>query len=273
MEYPYESHINIINQSNPIHIQKITSNEDDYIHWHENIELMYFIKGGCTVSTDVSEMKIADGDLVVMTPGSVHSVKCKNHKATYIYAIIDNDFLKSMDFYTNRVVIRRRVVCEEIQNLFGNIINELEDKIEYSKASIQVSIMSVLLILFRKFSQELYQERIDTPKLQLVKKVTKYIREHYKEDLSLEKIATSCGYTKFYVSRAFKEVSGTTVSTYLNTIRVYASTIPLINGNMSINDISAEFGFSDPSYFGKVFKKLVGFTPLEYRAQKNQAIK
>jgi len=269
MEYPFEEHIDIVNQTSPVYIEKVQSSGDGYIHWHDNLELMYFPEGNCTVLTDVRQISVNPGDLIVMMPGSVHGLI--HSETTYIDVIVDQNFCKIFGFFANKGFIRKRVANDEIKFLFEKIINEMENKEDYTEASIRISVLSVLYILFKNYSSEETKNRIDTPKTNLVKMVIKYIREHFREDFSISDISEHCGYTKFYISRAFKEIIGISIVEYLNKLRINAAKELIIKGNMSMGEISAYCGFSNQSYFGMVFKKIMGFSPMEYKTKNNTA--
>jgi len=70
-----------------------------------------------------------------------------------------------------------------------------------------------------------------------------------------------------YLSRIFKQETGTPFNTYLNEVRVHKAKELLRHEEMKLIDIAEAVGFEDQSYFTKVFKKIVGLTPLHYRAQ------
>ena len=66
----------------------------------------------------------------------------------------------------------------------------------------------------------------------------------------------------------FKKKYGITVNTYITEARLERAIYLLIEGNMNINEIAAETGFSDQSYFSKVFLSKYGISPSEYRKKK-----
>ena len=99
----------------------------------------------------------------------------------------------------------------------------------------------------------------------MVKKGIKYISKHLKEALTVDEIADYAGYSKYYFCRCFKDITGYTVNSYINQAKIARTYKILCRGESTVGDVAAEYGFSDISYFTKVFKKYSGMTPSEYR--------
>ena len=91
------------------------------------------------------------------------------------------------------------------------------------------------------------------------------IQEHYKEKFTLESIANSQYVNSSYLLRVFKDETGHTLLWYHNYIRCEEAKKLLAEQELSISLISYQVGYSTASHFTKVFKKLYGYTPSEYR--------
>ena len=93
----------------------------------------------------------------------------------------------------------------------------------------------------------------------------------YSNTINLDEIAEEIGISKFHLSREFHNQFGITINQYLTTVRIEQACRLLKQKNTySIKQISEITGFSNDSYFGKVFKKLKGQTPFEYRNLNNK---
>ena len=106
------------------------------------------------------------------------------------------------------------------------------------------------------------ENRIDPS--ETVAKVTGYLEENYSKDISLLDIARFAGMTTSYLCRLFKKEMNTTVNAYLTRVRIEKSK-ELLETDESIADVAKKCGFSDQSYFTKVFRQTEGMTPLKYR--------
>lgn len=101
-----------------------------------------------------------------------------------------------------------------------------------------------------------------TPAIKIVKR---YIRENYKEDISLSSAAEKANISAVYLSRLFKKEEGINFLDYLNQYRLDEAKKLLKDVQYNILDVAEEAGFKDTRYFSKIFKRNVGITPSEYR--------
>ena len=99
----------------------------------------------------------------------------------------------------------------------------------------------------------------------MVEALDAYIRENSGEEISNTEIGAIFGYHPFYVSRILKERKGMTLRQYIIAYRIKAAKGLLRFSAKTVNEIAEELGFTDASYFTKVFKGEVGETPKEYR--------
>lgn len=122
-----------------------------------------------------------------------------------------------------------------------------------------------------KESPEVSQEDEEKEKAESVKNpvMAKYIRDyiesHYMEDISLQDAAAQLHYSDAYFCRFFKQNFDKNFIMYLSEFRVEKAKELLSDVAVNIKDISQMVGFRDSSYFTKVFKRLTGVTPSEYR--------
>lgn len=98
-----------------------------------------------------------------------------------------------------------------------------------------------------------------------VKKAVKYCLEYYDSYISIDTICEHLNINKSYFCKKFKQETGYTFCNFLSTLRVEKSKILLKNLDMSLLDIAISVGFNSQNYYTVVFKKISGFTPLEYR--------
>jgi len=89
--------------------------------------------------------------------------------------------------------------------------------------------------------------------------------EHFIEERQVSFYAEKMHLTPKYFSTIIKEVSGKTAGAWINEMLLLESKVQLQNKEQSIAQIAYNLNFSDPSHFGKFFKKHVGISPLEYR--------
>ena len=97
-------------------------------------------------------------------------------------------------------------------------------------------------------------------------KARKFIEDHCVEELSLTKVAKAVGINANHLSEKFKQVTGVNFVDYIALIRFEKACHFLLNSNLRISEIAFSVGFQSLSQFNRVFKKLAGKSPTEYRA-------
>ncbi|MCC2685851.1 MAG: AraC family transcriptional regulator [Paenibacillaceae bacterium] len=101
---------------------------------------------------------------------------------------------------------------------------------------------------------------------QAIDGMIRYIREHYRNyDFSLQTMADHFSLSMSYLSRFFKEKTGSTVLEYVNQVRIDYAKELLRDPDTPIKDIVKQVGYVDASSFTRKFKTIVGLTPGEYR--------
>lgn len=118
-----------------------------------------------------------------------------------------------------------------------------------------------------KTLQIISSEFVGTKKLdsQLVKDIKQYIHSNYHQEITLQHIADRFFISRENVSRKFKQVSSENLSDYLSNLRIDKAKQLLRNSDLRLSQISTMVGFQDEKYFSRVFKKVTGMTPREYR--------
>lgn len=102
-------------------------------------------------------------------------------------------------------------------------------------------------------------------KAKYLQEIKKYLEEHWTEKISLDFLSSRFFIDKFYLTRLFKKVFGMSITNYLLLLRITHAKELLRFTNLSIEEISARCGISDPNYFSRVFKKIEGTTPGQFR--------
>lgn len=104
-----------------------------------------------------------------------------------------------------------------------------------------------------------------TRRSELVDKINRYIETHYmQQKLTVEKMAADLLFENSYIRRVYKAACGITILRALENYRIERAKEMLARHTMRHSEIAAATGFSDPYYFSKRFKQIVGCTPTEY---------
>lgn len=95
--------------------------------------------------------------------------------------------------------------------------------------------------------------------------ILEFIKKHYTEDISLQDAAKAMNYSEAYFCKLFKQCFDKSFTTYLSEFRVQKAKHLLIDVTINVKEISDKVGYRDSNYFAKVFKRIEGVTPSEYR--------
>ena len=116
------------------------------------------------------------------------------------------------------------------------------------------------------FAQQLGLIRTHTkPRKRAVEAMLGYIKSHLNVNFSLADVAASVDLSPYYASRIFREDQNMTIMDYAVQLRMDEACYLLSNPNLRIDEIAAQLGYVDSSYFARVFKKKVGMSPRQYR--------
>lgn len=112
------------------------------------------------------------------------------------------------------------------------------------------------------------KQKLGSETQRLVRKAMAYIHTHYAHSISLDDVASSVGLSERHLTRSFRQEMGTTLVSYLNRYRVKQAKTHLEAGDKNITEVAMEVGFSDSSYFARVFRREVGVSPSAYQRGK-----
>ncbi len=100
----------------------------------------------------------------------------------------------------------------------------------------------------------------------VAKQVRSYIDEHYDQELTLTGLARRYNVEKSYLSRVFKQAAGKNLMPYIAEKRIERGRELIRQNRLSLTEISYLVGYEDYTYFNRVFRKIAGISPSEYRS-------
>ncbi|CAN7389343.1 response regulator [Paenibacillus sp. LjRoot153] len=146
-------------------------------------------------------------------------------------------------------------------HLAGKEIINKEMYSEITKMSLKVDFIDWINRLKHRIIEQLVENK-EGMRVFLTKQ---FINKHYKEELSLEKVAEYLQLSPAYLSNLFKKETGQNFIDYLTEVRIGRAKFLLKTTDLKNAEIAREVGYADEYYFSKVFKKNVGESPLKYR--------
>ncbi|GKX30790.1 hypothetical protein SH1V18_32700 [Vallitalea longa] len=157
--------------------------------------------------------------------------------------------------------IMRNVVKYDISQDFNQIEKKLYESINAAKTMFSLITICTRIV---EIAINVCRDKKDI-RNQLVTNVDNYIKNNYKNNISLQDISNSLFLNSSYLSRAYKKLTGITVTDAINIYRITKAKSLLKNSELKIYEIGLEVGFRDPAYFSHVFVKYNNQNPTEYR--------
>lgn len=274
MDVLYEQHFH----SDPdfpiiFHCDNIDESSNFIMHWHENIELLYFWSGSSIVTCDTIPVRAASGELVIVNSCVLHSIQSMTPSCNYLCLIVDKAFCENYDLSVGEINFSSVVRDEEVSQHFGRILREMADREPYYKTAVKAEVLALLTRLFRiaVTEKKLTENVRNSGQLAMVRKAITYIQQQYKEELPIDAICEHVGFSKYYFCRAFHEIVGKTVVEYINHLRCEYARKLLATGHYNVSECAERSGFRNLSYFTRTYKRYVGMLPSEnYKKYKEE---
>ncbi|BET67763.1 hypothetical protein ASA1KI_26810 [Opitutales bacterium ASA1] len=106
------------------------------------------------------------------------------------------------------------------------------------------------------------EENTENP---MISRAKDFIEKNQGDDLTLASVARAVNTSTFYFCKMFKKATGLTFTEYLGRVRVEKAKSYLLNPHLRVSEVAFEVGFQSLSQFNRVFKRITGFSPTEYR--------
>ncbi len=226
----------------------------------------YVVKGKGYIETPEEKYTVEAGDFYFLNKLCYH-IYYSDPDEPYekIFLVLKGsfvDFLVSGYRLSNSVYVKK---CN-LDGLMTQIINHLsrEGPINYDRLSVWV------LEIFQQLFPPPYQSKTNTNFIPEM--IKNYIDAHINEKITLDDISNNLYISKSHIERTFKEEYNQTPLAYCANQKISQVASMLITTNYSISHIAQQFGYSDVKYMSKIFKKIKGKTPMEYRRDKLQLL-
>ncbi|WNS46041.1 AraC family transcriptional regulator [Paenibacillus sp. MMS20-IR301] len=254
-------------------------------HTHNLFEMNYIYSGTFYQEIQGERFELRQGDLIILNKDVEHSVDKVGKDAILINFLAKNEFFDNSFIYK---ILGDNILGKSIASILTNATREnkfllfhtadhwqIRQTIQNilcetfgSKSTNPEIIKAYLTILFSRLlesdSYEMFMKKmVKTTNLPVVELLT-YIDKNYL-NMTLEQTAQDFGYSPEHLGRIIKKVTGKTFSALLQEQKFKHAALLIQMTDRTIEDISREIGYSNLTFFYKIFFKLYGITPKEYR--------
>lgn len=245
------------------------------LHWHKEIEIVFACQGALELNVQGEKLILGQGGVYVVNSEFLHSVNSlpDNPDGIVFLLQISERFMRglhiNMDLTRYGQPPERSQALDEIRDNLLRMIEEIREGKPAYEMFVHSHCCNIIGLLTRGylFSEEETKEQrnINEENLERIKRVFAYIQDHYRENPSLADIAAQEYVSPYYLSHVFTKTVGMNYSQYLNIIKIDMVRRDLTETSESITDIMQRHGFSNFKTFNRIFKKIVGCSPTDYR--------
>lgn len=234
------------------------------VHWHNYFELELILDGTATYMQNGKKYTANERHIHLLTPVDFHSFKAEG-TLSLINISFDEEMLtdRMLSLLTDKNL---KKIHKAEKSDFDRLVKACELLIHECKTDGECKSQLCEYILFSLFAMNSNKLIKDTnaPELKGIGKAIFYLELHFREDISLKKLANISGFNTTYFSELFRTVTGENFTERLATLRInYAKS--LLKNGFSVTDACFSSGFGSLSNFLAVFKKRCGVTPSFYK--------
>lgn len=271
----------------PVHIseESITRYEGSAFlwHWHPEIELTFIQRGQMEYHVNEKSYLLKEGEGLFGNSNALHSGYMKdNQNCEYISITFHPRFIygyessllqtKYVDFILTNAdwaclkleasADWQREVLTQMQHIYSLSKNPPPDY----ELAVHLSLGYIWKQLYHYYASLPEKKQQTGEHLERLKLILSFIQERYNDAVTLEDISASVNICKSECCRFFKRHMNMTLFEYLMFYRIQRS-LPMLRAGDSITKAAVSVGFSDSSYYGKIFKRYMGCSPSAWTAQ------
>ncbi len=255
----------------------------DSFHTHEFVEMVFMLRGTCEHYTGDHTFKEKVGDMAIINynqfhcyripygsfdlmnvywnPEKYHAPELPEPLSSRLHDLIPAH--PTLGHRLNRIVRLELVDQEETHRLLFRLYKEQNEEASGSEAAID-SLFRLLLIEICR-SASIVPESHDEAFNPRMEKIRRYLEKHYIEPVRIEQLCELSGLKEANLCRQFKKYTDLSIGGYLKQRRLAVAMQQLRTTSNKILTICYDCGFSDITYFNRIFRTALGETPSDYR--------
>lgn len=259
---------------------------DDRWNVHSEVLIALVKTGQLTLETATNAYSLRQGDIYFVAPNQKYQIV--NHQGANVDVILLNlsNPASVTQEYIPQSLIRgitsgncthfAKITPEDLYYRstledFKTIIKAEMDKPNFFQLLVHGKMYQIFYTLFSNGLVQILEAETQGKKYRALRRITEYINDNFCENISLDTIAQTTGFSRYYVSHLFKELMNTTFVSYVNELRLTRAAMLLTTTDTPIIEIAGMSGFNNISNFNRAFKMYYGTTPSKYRKMERQS--
>ena len=250
-------------------------------HCHPEIEITYVKEGSMHYRINNRSFHLKEGDIIFCNSNALHSGEMENQEdCSYIPITFDPKLIYG--FFQSTIctryvdpVIQNLAVCalhidysekwhETFRDRMLEVISLDKKKPDFYELDISIRMQLLWRLLVEHLPHQPVSTTSDFTEYERIRRILSYIEQNYMNQITLDDISEHIHLCESECTRLFKRHMNTTLFSFLQEYRIERS-LEYLNTKESISSIAEKTGFSDSNYYSKVFSKIKGCSPREYR--------
>ena len=250
-------------------------------HCHPEIEITYVKEGSMHYRINNRSFHLKEGDIIFCNSNALHSGEMENQEDCS-YTPITFDPKLIYGFFQSTIctryvdpVIQNLAVCalhidysekwhETFRDRMLEVISLDKKKPDFYELDISIRMQLLWRLLVEHLPHQPVSTTSDFTEYERIRRILSYIEQNYMNQITLDDISEHIHLCESECTRLFKRHMNTTLFSFLQEYRIERS-LEYLNTKESISSIAEKTGFSDSNYYSKVFSKIKGCSPREYR--------
>lgn len=260
-------------------------------HWHTDVEVIYVCKGSIRIGINSESRLLYAGDIAICSSGDIHYYDSNSSPSTIILIIFHPSLIGSTGswptqsrflspfIHVNHATQDDLVVLPQSHHQNYQEITELILKIKQEAVSKQPHYENITTGMIHTLCglllRHLPSRQIDLGgdnrrilNMKIMQEVLDYLESNYMNGVRLEEAAKQAKMSLFHFSRFFKNITGMSYTSYLNSLRVDKAEEMIMSTQKTMLEIALECGFTNVRTFNRVFKQLKKCKPTDLRFSK-----
>ncbi len=254
---------------------------------HDFWELVYVDGGEVEITRDGERLLLKQGEIVFHKPNEFHTIKAHNSSPN-IFVISFVCKSSAMTYFEHF----KTVLDKQLKPFISSVLAEANDTYVIPKNDVSLKklvtkedapfggeqqiksyLEQLLILLVRKMVEKKSitvfpsKESLET---HLVVEIKHYIKSRVRENMTVNEVCKVFGYSKTYLSYLFKEQSATSMAKYFTICKIEEAKRLIREDAYNFTQISEMLSFDNPQYFTRVFKRVVGLTPSQFKNSLNR---
>lgn len=254
------------------------------VHCHDFFELLYVYQGSCINYIDRQKVSMSAGDICMLNPRAAHEIHLPVPEQTRVFNIliscdiVDSAFFQLVsgdDFvlrffldsiqnswHTDNYILFQNASCEQA---LTQLIEEYAHPQAYQSEILYSRFITLLITLVRSYQQQLCASHSDTP----FQEIIQYIADHC-DTVSVQSLADHFNYHPKYIPNLIRKYTNQSFSSLVMDFRLKKAASLLAHSAIPVSGIIEAVGYTNRSWFTRIFKEKYGLSPSQYRQLSQQ---